>query len=98
MSSIADTGGLVASGDGTAVLKLKETFCEGLLNPLKLEFIGGGLDADGVAGTGGVPLLNSAQRGHFRFVSATQRQNSIAWKRRSHTHVPHLSAVTAASL
>lgn len=73
MSSIADSGGLVARGDGTAALKLKDAFCEGLLKPLKFDAFGvpgGGLVADGVAGTGGAPLLNSAQRGHFRFVSA----------------------------
>lgn len=70
---MADTGGLVARGDGTAALKLKDAFCDGLLKPPKPDppgVAGGGLVADGVAGTRGAPLLNSAQRGHFRFVSA----------------------------
>ena len=74
--SIADTGGLVARGDGTAALKPKEAFCEGLLNPPKPDppgVAGGGLVPVGVAGTGGAPLLNSAQRGHFRLVSAASR-------------------------
>ena len=73
MSSMADTGGLVARGDGTAALKLKDAFCDGLLKPLKLDPLGvagGGLEPDGVEGTSGAPLLNSAQRGHLRFVSA----------------------------
>jgi hypothetical protein len=73
--SIADTGGLIARGDGTAALNPKEAFCEGLLNP-KLDppgVAGGGLAPVGVAGTGGAPLLNSAQRGHFRLVSAGSR-------------------------
>lgn len=76
MSSIADTGGLVASGDGTAALNPKDAFCDGLLKPLNpdpLGVAGGGLDADGVTGTGGAPLLNSAHRGHLRFVSVQTR-------------------------
>jgi hypothetical protein len=72
-SDAATTGGLVASGEGT---------CSMLLWPkpselLRLGVNGGGLPADpdaeaetatGVAG-GCVPELNSAQRGHLRFVS-----------------------------
>lgn len=76
MSSIADSGGLVARGDGTAALKPNDAFCEGLLKPPKLDPLGvagGGLVADGVAGTGAAPLLNSAQRGHFRLVSVGPR-------------------------
>ena len=78
VSSTADTGGLVARGDGPAALNPKEAFCKGLLNPLKLDppGVAGGVVADGVAGTGGAPLLNSAQRGHFRLVSAGPRQDS----------------------
>jgi len=70
-SVAATTGGLVASGEGT---------CSKLLGPkpseLRLGVNGGGLLADpdaeaetaaGVAG-GCVPELNSAQRGHLRFV------------------------------
>ena len=74
--SIADTGGLVARGDGTAALNPKDAFCEGLLNPPKLDppgVAGGGLVPVGVAGTGGAPLLNSAHRGHFRLVSVRLR-------------------------
>lgn len=79
-SSIGITGGLVANGDGTAVGNPKD---ERLLPPaaggprLKPRFVnpgavgGGGLVAEavGVRGGGIVPLLNSAQRGHLRFVS-----------------------------
>lgn len=66
-SSIADTGGLVAKGEGTGMPK------PDLLNPLRLDVMGGGLVADaGAAGTGATPLLNSAQRGHLRLVSVTK--------------------------
>jgi hypothetical protein len=69
-SSRADIGGLVARGEGTAAGKLKEG---PRLNPRlgKFAVVGGGLVAEpeGVGVTGAVPLLNSAQRGHFRFVS-----------------------------
>lgn len=69
-SSIADTGGLVAKGEGTGAPKPRAPLA--LLNPLKLDIpaeLGGGLVTDvGVAGTGAVPLLNSAQRGHLRLV------------------------------
>lgn len=78
-SSIASIGGLVANGDGTAAgnpnderplpptggPRLKPKF----VNP---EVVGGGglvAEAEGVRGGGTVPLLNSAQRGHLRFVS-----------------------------
>lgn len=76
-SDAAITGGLVASGEGT---------CSELLWPkpselLRLGVNGGGLPAGpdaeaetGVAAVGGcVPELNSAQRGHLRFVS--EREN-----------------------
>jgi hypothetical protein len=67
MSSIADTGGLVAKGEGTGAPKPDR------LNPLRLDILGvmgGGLVADAEAeATGTVPLLNSAQRGHLRLVS-----------------------------
>lgn len=70
----------MANGDGTAVGNPKD---ERLLPPaaggprLKPRFVnpgavgGGGLVAEavGVRGGGIVPLLNSAQRGHLRFVS-----------------------------
>lgn len=78
-SSIADMGGLVANGDGTAAGNPND---ERLLPPtggprLNPRFVnpgavgGGGLvaEAEGVRGGGTVPLLNSAQRGHLRFVS-----------------------------
>ena len=76
-SDAAITGGVVASGDGT---------CSELIWPkpselLRLGVNGGGLPADpdpvaetaaGVAG-GCVPELNSAQRGHLRFVSEREK-------------------------
>jgi len=71
-SSSADMGGLVARGEGTAAGKPKGI--EGpRLNPRfgRFAVVGGGLVAgpDWVGVTGAVPLLNSAQRGHFRLVS-----------------------------
>ena len=72
-------GGLVARGEGTAAWKPKPA-------PLRLNSAvpgigipgGGGLPAEpeapGVLG-GAVPLLNSAQRGHFRFVSSQKFQS-----------------------
>ena len=69
-SSTADIGGLVAKGDGTAAGNPKDETGGPRLNP-RLATRGGGLAAEeegrGVAGA--VPLLNSAHRGHFRFVS-----------------------------
>jgi hypothetical protein len=80
-SDAAITGGLVASGEGT---------CRELLWPkpselLRLGVNGGGLPAGpdaeaetGVAAAGGcVPELNSAQRGHLRFVSERERRKKI---------------------
>lgn len=74
------TGGLVASGEGT---------CSELLGPKpselpRLGVNGGGLpavpDAEAVTGAGVaggcVPELNSAQRGHLRFVS-----ERVEWKK-----------------
>lgn len=78
-SSIACIGGLVAKGDGTAAGNPKERLLPPTGGPrLKPKFTnpgavgGGGLvaEVDGVKGGGIVPLLNSAQRGHLRFVSA----------------------------
>lgn len=70
---IADNGGLVANGEGTAAPNENDELCVGRLNPLRPGtpgVIGGGLVAEvGGTGSGGVPLLNSAQRGHFRLVS-----------------------------
>ena len=71
-SGAATTGGLVASGEGTWSVLLWPRPSE----LLRLGVNGGGLTADpdadpaacGVAG-GCVPELNSAQRGHLRFVS-----------------------------
>lgn len=79
-SEAAITGGVVASGEGT---------CSELIWPkpselLRLGVNGGGLPADpdaeaetavGVAG-GCVPELNSAQRGHLRFVSMKEREEN----------------------
>jgi hypothetical protein len=76
-SDAATTGGLVASGEGT---------CSELLGPkpseVRLGVNGGGLpagpDAEAEAGVGVaggcVPELNSAQRGHLRFVSERERE------------------------
>ena len=72
ISSIAKTGGLVASGDGTAAGKPKLDTEGPLLKPRFGRFgVAGGLVADVAAVTepGIDPLLNSAQRGHLRFVS-----------------------------
>jgi len=72
-SIIAVMGGLVARGDGTATGCPKAE--PGRPKPLRLEGRvaegGGGLAIEpvGVGPDGAVPLLNSAQRGHFRFVS-----------------------------
>lgn len=69
--SAATTGGLVASGEGT----WSELLCPKPSELLRLGVNGGGLpadaDAEAVAGVAGgcVPELNSAQRGHLRFVS-----------------------------
>jgi hypothetical protein len=66
-SSKADIGGLVARGDGTAVGNPKLALLPARLNPrLDMFGVGGGLVA---LVDGAVPLLNSAQRGHFRLVS-----------------------------
>jgi hypothetical protein len=66
-SNAATTGGVVASGEGT---------CSELIWPkpselLRLGVKGGGLPAEAAVGVAGgcVPELNSAQRGHLRFVS-----------------------------
>lgn len=79
-SSIADIGGLVAKGEGTAAAKLgfrsADTPSAGLANPAGDDALGTrGEDTDGppltlgVSGGGAVPELNSAQRGHLRLVS-----------------------------
>lgn len=69
-----DMGGLVASGEGTAAGKPNNAVDGPRLNPRLGRFgvAGGGVEADADAGVGGgaVPLLNSAQRGHLRLVSA----------------------------
>lgn len=69
----------MANGEGTATGKPNATELVGpLLNPRlgRLVAEGGGLVArpeeEGVAGTGAVPLLNSAHRGHLRFVSTSR--------------------------
>jgi hypothetical protein len=76
--TMADIGGLVAKGEGTAAGNPNDVLEGPRLNPRfggKLAEAGGGLVAepDGVRVVGAVPLLNSAQRGHFRFVSASFR-------------------------
>ena len=77
-SDAAMTGGLVASGEGTWSVLLWPKPRE----LLRLGVNGGGLPADpdaaaaagvGVAG-GCAPELNSAQRGHLRFVSASKKK------------------------
>jgi len=70
-SSMADMGGLVAKGDGTAAGNPNVAVEGPLLNPRLGKFAvvgGGGLVAEGVEGVGTVLLLNSAQRGHLRLV------------------------------
>jgi hypothetical protein len=70
LSSTPETGGLVASGDGTAAGNPNETDGPRLKPRLgRFGVDGGGLPADpGTGGTGATPLLNSAHRGHFLFV------------------------------
>jgi len=72
--AMADMGGLVASGEGTAA-GWPNAVVEGpRLKPRFGRFAAGsgvGPDPDGVAGA--APLLNSAQRGHFRLVSEKKR-------------------------
>ena len=76
-SSTADMGGLVAKGDGTAAGNPNAAAEGPLLKPRlgKFAVVGDGLVADDVEGTGAAPLLNSAQRGHFRFVSIIIKKN-----------------------
>ena len=87
-SNAATTGGVVASGEGT---------CSELIWPkpselLRLGVNGGGLPADpdavavGVAG-GCVPELNSAQRGHLRFVSERERGKKFGMRGKHSTIV-----------
>lgn len=73
--TIADMGGLVAKGEGTAAGNPNDVLEGPRLKPRFGGKAGGGLVAepDGVGAVGAVPLLNSAQRGHFRFVSASFR-------------------------
>jgi hypothetical protein len=75
------TGGLVASGEGT----WSKLFWPKPRELLRLGVNGGGLPADpdaaaaagvGVAG-GCAPELNSAQRGHLRFVSASEKKIEV---------------------
>ena len=70
-SSMADMGGLVAKGDGTAAGNPNVVVEGPRLKPRLGRFavVGAGLVADGVEGVGTVLLLNSAQRGHLRLVS-----------------------------
>lgn len=102
-SSMADMGGLVARGDGTAAGNPKEVFVGPRLNPRfgKLVLVGGGLVAepDTAGAIGAVPLLNSAHRGHFRLVSGSwDRSNNGNDRKVRRTHVPHLTAVSTTSL
>lgn len=78
LSSIADSGGLVARGEGTAAPNANPApppDAEGRLNPPRpaVEGVAGKPDKpdteEGGTGKAGAPLLNSAQRGHLRFVS-----------------------------
>ena len=101
-SSMADMGGLVANGDGTAAGNPNAAPEGPRLNPNVGNPEGGGLVAepDGMGVVGPVPLLNSAQRGHFRFVSAAPLLSPRKDKKRQgiRTHVSHLSTVTASPL
>jgi hypothetical protein len=76
-SSMADMGGLVAKGDGTAAGNPNVAVEGPLLKPRLGKFAvvgGGGLVADGVEEVGTVLLLNSAQRGHLRLVSIFEKK------------------------
>jgi len=67
-SSMAERGGLVARGEETAAGNPNE-LAPGRLNPSPpnpCEALAA--EVEGVGGTGAVPLLNSAQRGHLRLV------------------------------
>jgi len=65
---MADMGGLMAKGDGTAAGNPNVALDGPRLKPRLGRFpVVEGLVAD-PDGVGTVPLLNSAQRGHFRFV------------------------------
>lgn len=94
-------GGLVARGEGTAAGKPKDVVDGPRLKPRlgRLGVGGGGLEAEGVAGvegTGAVPLLNSAHRGHLRLVSTTAYSKRDASKlniKIQRTHVAHLAAM-----
>jgi hypothetical protein len=74
---MADMGGLVAKGDGTAAGNPNVAVEGPRLNPRLGRFVvvGGGLVADEPDAVGAVPLLNSAQRGHLRFVSIFSKKN-----------------------
>jgi hypothetical protein len=78
-STIPDMGGLVARGDGTATGKPNEEADGPRLNPRlgKFGVAGGGLVAEAEEVAGAVPLLNSAHRGHLRFVSVDQIRQRI---------------------
>ena len=81
-SDAAMTGGLVASGEGT----WSELLCPKPRELLRLGVSGGGLPAAaaacaGVAG-GCAPELNSAQRGHLRFVSASEKKKNRRGRRK----------------
>lgn len=91
-TSIAETGGLVASGEGAKDTGPRRPIAEedsdngdpalATIGGKKLggdiapppatepDAVPGGLVAEDVAVIGGAPELNSAQRGHLRFVSA----------------------------
>lgn len=91
-SSAGIIGGLVASGDGPCVPgngpgrnepdapgEYRLSCAPPNENPpdVLVGDVAGGDDADGV-GSGGVPWLNSAQRGHFRFVSVPRASSAQA--------------------
>ena len=105
---MADMGGLVAKGDGTAAGKPNVAVEGPRLKPRLGRFavVGGGLVADGVEGVGTVLLLNSAQRGHLRLVSILKEKKRIVpmasynfeYEKYKLTHVSHLTTMTASSL
>ena len=85
-SAPAVRGGLIASGEGPCASKPEAPGALSVLEPAPgvkrvlpapnaVVSVGdvalaGGLDAEAAGVRGGAPELNSAQRGHFRFVSA----------------------------
>lgn len=100
--AIADIGGLVASGEGTAAGNPKALMEGPRLKPRfgRLLLGGGGLVAELEGVAGAVPLLNSAHRGHLRLVSEVkgQQKNGTTQICEEHTHMTHLATMATSPL